>query len=107
MRILIDECLPRRLKFELPEHQVSTVQEMGWSGIKNGTLLRLMVDEFEIFITIDGNLEYQQNLSAAAIGVIVLQAPNNKVETLLPLMSAVREKLTELKPGEVVKFSRE
>ena len=57
MRILIDECLPRKLKNELPTHNVSTVQEMGWSGIKNGALLRLMVEQFDVFVTIDGNLE--------------------------------------------------
>jgi hypothetical protein len=107
MRILIDECLPRKLKHELHGHEVATVQEMGWSGVKNGTLLQLMIDKFDVFVTIDGNLDYQQNLSDAAIGVIVFQAPNNKVETLLPLIPAVRTKLNEMKPGTVLKFSTE
>jgi hypothetical protein len=63
MRILIDECLPRKLKQELSGHAVSTVQEMGWSSVKNGALLSLMTGQFDAFVTVDGNLEYQQNLS--------------------------------------------
>ena len=59
MRILIDECLPRKLKRELPEHDAQTVAEMGWSGTKNGALLRLMNGKFDVFITIDQNLKYQ------------------------------------------------
>ncbi len=104
MRILIDECLPRKLKRELSDHEVSTVQEMGWSGVKNGALLGLMTGQFEVFVTIDGNLEYQQNLSKAQIAVVVLKAVNNKLETLLPLLPAVREKLADLKAGEIVRF---
>lgn len=104
MRILIDECLPRKLKRELPGHEVLTVQEMGWSGIKNGALLGLMTGQFEVFVTIDGNLEYQQNLIKARIAVVVLKAANNKLETLLPLLSAVRDRLADLKAGEIVWF---
>ena len=105
MQILIDECLPRKLKNELADHTTFTVQEMGWSGIKNGALLRLMVSkQFDVFVTIDGNLEYQQNLGAASIAIIVLKAANNKLESLLPLMPAVRSKLTELKSGDIARF---
>jgi len=104
MHILIDECLPRKLKRELPGHDVSTVQEMGWSGVKNGGLLRQMIGQFDVFVTIDGNLEYQQNLSEAQIAVIVLKAVNSKLESLRPLMPAVREKLHDLKAGEIARF---
>jgi predicted nuclease of predicted toxin-antitoxin system len=104
MHILIDECLPRKLKRELPDHEVATVQEMGWSGVKNGALLRKMTGQFDVFVTIDGNLEYQQNLSKAKIAVIVLKALNSKIESLLPLMPAVREKLSQLQPGEIARF---
>jgi hypothetical protein len=104
MRILIDECLPRRLKRELPGQEVSTVTENGWSGIKNGALLRLMTGKFDVFVTIDGNLEYQQDLSKAEIAVVVLKALNNKLETLLPLMPSVRLQLNDLKPGEIARF---
>ncbi|MBK8029147.1 MAG: DUF5615 family PIN-like protein [Chloroflexi bacterium] len=93
MRILIDECLPRKLKREFPDHDVATVQEMGWSGVKNGALLRAMVGQFDVFVTVDGNLEYQQNLSEAEIAVIVLKALNNKLETFLPLTDCLTVKL--------------
>jgi hypothetical protein len=104
MRILIDECLPRKLKRELVAHEVSTVQEMGWSGVKNGALLRLMSGQFEVFVTIDGNLAYQQNMSAVDIIVIVLKAPNNKIESLLPLMSDVQKALNTLQAGDIARF---
>lgn len=104
MRILIDECLPRRLKRELPEHAVHTVQEMGWSGVKNGALLRNMTGHFDVFLTIDGNLQYQQNLSKAKIAVIVLVAANSKMESLLPLLPVVREQLSQLQPGDIARF---
>lgn len=105
MRLLIDECLPRRLKGEFTEHETATVQEMGWSGMKNGMLLAAMRGQFDAFMTIDGNLQYQQNLSAAAIAVIVLRAPNNKFTTLQPLMAAVNARLAALQPGEIVHFT--
>jgi hypothetical protein len=105
MRILIDECLPRKLKHELPEHDVSTVAEMGWAGVKNGELLRLMEAQFDVFITVDGNLTYQQKLSSLKIAIITLKARNNKYETLKPLMARVQENLAVLKPGEILRIS--
>jgi len=71
MKVLLDECLPRRLKRELSPHQVFTVPEMGWAGVKNGALLRLIqTAAFDVFVTIDGNLEYQQNLKQAHLAII-------------------------------------
>ena len=75
MKVLLDECLPRRLKRGLSPHQVFTVPEMGWAGVKNGALLRLIqTAAFDVFVTIDGNLEYQQNLKQANLAIIVLCA---------------------------------
>ena len=69
MRILLDECAPRPLKRELPDYEIRTVVEMGWSGKKNGELLRLMSQErFAILLTTDQNLRYQQNLQQAGVG---------------------------------------
>ena len=62
MKVLLDECVPRKLKRELTEHEVLTVTEYGWSGIKNGKLLTLAEAEFDVFLTIDQNLKYQQNV---------------------------------------------
>lgn len=102
MKILIDECLPRKLKNTLPGHEVKTVPEAGWSGKKNGELLRLMTNVFDVFITIDSNLEHQQHLQSLPICFIVLSAKNNKLETLFPLMPAVETALNTIKPGQVV-----
>jgi hypothetical protein len=72
MQVLLDECLPRRLKRELPGHVVKTVPEMGWAGIKNSALLRLIqTSAIEVFITVDGNMEHQQNLRTIRFALIV------------------------------------
>lgn len=105
MRLLLDECLPRRLKTGLPGHEVKTVPEMGWAGIKNGQLLPLAEAEFDVFITIDGNLRYQQNLSGRPLALVVLSAPDNTFETLLPLMPQVLAALSTLQPGQIVKIA--
>ena len=102
MRVLIDECLPKKLKREMPGHDVMTVQERGWSSKKNGELLRLLQDEFDVFLTADQNLTYQQNLSNARVAVIVLVARNNRMEALKPVMPKVQEVLKSIQPGEVV-----
>ena len=84
-RVLLDECLPKKLKREFVDCAVSTVTEMGWAGTKNGELMKVAHDLFDVFVTADQNLQYQQNLSYADIGVIVLVALNNRIETLAPL----------------------
>lgn len=102
MKVLLDECLPRKLKRELPEHEVSTVTERGWSGIKNGRLMALAEAEFDLFLTVDQNLKYQQNLKGVNIRIILLIARNNRLKTLLPLMPDVREALGNMKAGEFI-----
>lgn len=84
MKVLLDECVPRKLRLELTEHAVLTVTEHGWSGIKNGKLLALAETEFEVFLTVDQNLKYQQNLKAFNIGVILLLARNNRLKGPIP-----------------------
>lgn len=105
MKILIDECLPRRLKQELTSHQVRTVPEAGWAGKKNGTLLQLMAGMYDVFITIDNNLENQQQLADQPVAFIVLNAVNNKFATLQPLMPKVRETLETIQPGQIIRVS--
>jgi hypothetical protein len=100
MRVLLDECVPRKLRRELAEHEVLTVTEKGWSGVKNGDLLSLAEVEFDVFLTVDQNLKYQQNLQTFHIGIILLVARNNRLKTLLPLMPEVKEVLAEIKAGE-------
>ncbi len=87
MKIIIDECVPGIVKRALPSRNIVTVQEMGWAGIKNGQLLRLIGADFEVFITSDKNLRHQQNLESLDLSVIVL--PSNQV----PAVEAVLAQL--------------
>jgi hypothetical protein len=92
MRLLLDECVDRRLAKEFVGYEVKTVPQMGWAGIKDGQLLTLAETEFDVFITVDRNLSFQQNLPQFNIAVIVLQAPSNRLadlKSLAPLVSAV------------------
>jgi hypothetical protein len=106
MRVLLDECVPRKLKRELPGHDVWTVQDKGWKGKKNGELLALMLAErFEVLLTLDKGLKHQQNIQAAGVAVVLLTANKNKVRDLLPLMPAVNSALGSIKPGDFVKVA--
>jgi hypothetical protein len=104
MKILIDECLPRKLKYELSDHDVRTVPEAGWASQKDSDLLRLMAGQYDVFLTIDHNLRYQHDLSKLNVAFIVLVAHNNKLETLRPLMPKVIEILKTIRPGQVVEI---
>ena len=106
MRVLLDECVPRPLKRELADYEIRTVVEMGWSGKKNGELLRLMNQEgFTILLTTDQNLRYQQNLQQAGLAVVVLIASSNRLPDLLPLIPNARNILNNIAPGEVIEVS--
>jgi hypothetical protein len=87
----------------LPHHEVKTVVEMGWSGIKNGDLLKRAAPGFDAFITVDKNLPYQQNVSSLALAVVVLDAHSNELSTLLPLLPKLEQTLTTLVPRTYVK----
>jgi hypothetical protein len=101
MRVLLDECVPRTLRKELPGHEVKTVAEAGWAGVQNGELLQLAAKQFDLLLTVDRNLEYQQNFAGLALAVIVVHAPSNDIALLRPLMSAVLDAIPETKPGKV------
>ncbi len=100
MRLLLDECIPKRLKRELPGHEVKTVQDMGWAGIENGALLKLADGQFDALLTVDQGIEYQQNLSGLTISVVVMLAASNDVDDLRPLLPGVEQALAGLRPGE-------
>ena len=102
MKLLLDECLDWRLRHELTGHEVRTVQEMGWDGIKNGRLLALAQADFSVFITGDRNLSFQQNLPAFTIAVVVLKAESIRLIHTRPLMPKVLALLSSLRPGQVV-----
>lgn len=101
MKVLLDECLPKRLARELAGHQIRTVQQMGWSGITNGKLLALARGNFDVFVTADSNLAFQQNLGQLPVAVIVLRASSNKIEALRPLFPHLLPALDTIKTGEL------
>lgn len=89
MKILLDECVPKDIKKFLSKHEVSTVIECGWSGIKNGALLKLARTNFDVFITVDKNLSFQQNTYKLPIPVIVIHSHSNKLKYLEPILPSV------------------
>ena len=103
MKVILDECLPRMLKRLLVGHEVRTVRSEGWNGIKNGRLLRLIETKFEAFITVDRGLEFQQKTRNAKVGIVVLNAVDNKVQSLTPLIPEVLSVLNRIKPGQVIR----
>jgi predicted nuclease of predicted toxin-antitoxin system len=104
VRVLLDECLPRRLKRELAGHEAKTAPEMGWASKRNGELLALAVGQFDVFLTADRNLSYQQDLSSFDIAVVVLVAPSNRLDDLRPLVPRVLEMLPTAKRRAVTRI---
>ena len=102
MRLLLDECVPARLRRSLPRHQVSTVVVEGWSGVKNGKLLALAAANFDAFITVDKNLPYQQNTTTLPIAVLVLDCVSIELPYLVPLVPALEAALSNLVKGSFV-----
>lgn len=100
MRLLLDECIDRRLARELSDLEVRTVPQMGWAGIKNGKLMKLAESEFDVFVTVDRNLSYQQNLPTFNIALIVLRARSNRLSDLRPFAEKILGVLPDVKVGE-------
>ena len=100
MRVLLDECLPRPLKRLLVGYDVETIQERGWGGIKNGELLSLAEEHFDVFLTADQNLRYQQNLSDRKIAIVEL--PVNRRAAVLPLITQIIEAIEKAVPGSYI-----
>lgn len=104
MKVLLDECAPKALTTILKKHghECLTVQEAGWSGRENGDLLGVAETKFEVLITIDTNLRYQQNLAGRRIAIVILRAYSNRLEHLRPYFQACVLALEKIKPGEIV-----
>ncbi len=102
MRVLLDEMVSRKLARELVEHDVSTVQRQGWAGLTNGTLLDAVDSFFDVFITMDRGMRYQQRLVGRSFGVIELRAPSNDIDDIIPLTPQILNALNTIQPGEVV-----
>jgi hypothetical protein len=89
VKVLLDECVDWRLAREIVGHDVRTARQMGWTAIKNGELLVLASKHFDVFVTVDRNLCFQQNPAAFQVGVVALQASSNRLADLRPLVPGV------------------
>lgn len=105
MRILLDECIDQRFAKELEGHEVITVPQAGWAGIKNGELLSRAQSQFDAFVTVDRNLAFQQNIPQFTIAVIVLESTTNRLKDLRPLLPKLQQLLLKVRKGEVSRVS--
>jgi predicted nuclease of predicted toxin-antitoxin system len=95
MKILLDECIPVRLRKHLSDFEVSTVTEMGWTSLKNGKLIKIAVESgFDIMITVDKNLQHQQNLNKFELSIVVFDVLYNRIQDFVPLIP----KFIEIQP---------
>lgn len=101
MRLLLDECVDRRLARQITGHDVSTVVGLGWAGVRNGTLLARTAGQFDIFVTVDRNLAFQQRIDTVPFAVVVLRARTNRLVDLQPLVPQLLQAIPEVRPGEV------
>jgi hypothetical protein len=99
---LLDECVDWRLARAISGHDVKTARQLGWSSIRNGELLRRASKEFDVFVTVDRNLAFQQNAASLPIAVVVLRARTNRLSDLLPLIPALLDVVAVVKSGEVM-----
>jgi hypothetical protein len=101
LRVYLDECVDRRLARELLGHEVRTARDQGWNGVANGKLLTLVSQGFDVLVTVDRNLSFQQNLRSFSIAVIVLHARTNRLADLRPLVPALLRTIPVAPAGAV------
>ena len=104
MKLLLDECVTRRLKREFVSHEVHTVEEAGFKGLENGDLLKAASGIYEVLITVDRNLPYQQNLTGLNIAILILAAKRNSYVRLKPLLPRALAALENLKAGNIIRI---
>src|SRR5687768_1453279 len=102
MKVQLDECVSRYLKRDFTGHEVLTVEDAGFKGLKNGRLLQAASGQYDVLVTVDQNLQYQQNLTTVAIAIVVLRAQRSTYPILKPLMPQVLDILVRIKPGEMI-----
>lgn len=102
MKLLLDECVPRRLKRDFGGHEISTIEEAGFKGLRNGKLIQSASGIFEIIITVDKNIQHQQNIEKLPVAVVILSAKSNRYESLSPLIPKALEVLKVIKIGEII-----
>jgi hypothetical protein len=99
VKIFLDECVDWRLARDIVGHDVKTARQMDWTAIKNGALLALASEHFDVFVTVDRNLSFQQNLHTFSIAVVVLQAKTNRLADLRPLIPDLLAAIETARPG--------
>ena len=107
MKLLLDECVPRRLKHDFVGYEISTIDEAGFKGLKNSKLISATNGIFEVLITVDKNIEYQQNKKDLPIAIIILSANSNRYESFSPLISEALKILEIIKSGEIIKIEEQ
>ncbi|HEY0429188.1 MAG TPA: DUF5615 family PIN-like protein [Pyrinomonadaceae bacterium] len=105
MKVLLDECVTHYLKRDFAGHEVFTVEEAGFKGLKNGQLLQAASGEYDVLVTVDQNLQYQQNLKNLGIAVIILKAERSTYPMLKPLMPRALSVIEKIEAGEIVTVS--
>lgn len=105
MKVLIDECSPKALKRHLADHghECVTVQQAGWAGKKNGELLNLAETLFDVLVTLDTNVQYQQKLAGRKLAVVVLHSFSNRLEHLREYFPECVSAIQKIKPGQIVR----
>lgn len=106
-KLLLDECVPKKLIRYFPEHEIKTVGQMKWNGKKNGELLSRAEQEFDVLITVDKNIKYQQNFINYQISLIVLDVTNTHLDSIIPLIEDIRGKVQEIQIHEIIIISED
>jgi predicted nuclease of predicted toxin-antitoxin system len=104
MRLLLDECVPRKLKsiFEAKGYACDTVHDAGYSGKTNGELLALAENHFDVLVTVDQNIRHQQNMTGRKVAILILRSRSNDIDDIRPLLPAAIVALSRITPGQVV-----
>jgi|SRR5271157_1316819 len=105
MRILIDECIDERFRNSLPGHDCQTARCAGLAGLTNGELLKAAeTAKFDVFLTVDQSIEYQQNLTGRSIAIIIVRTKSNRLKDLLPHVSVCLAHIESIQPGQIVRI---
>ena len=107
MKIFLDECIDWRLSRDLTAHEVKTARQMGWASIKNGDLLALAAIEFDVFVTVDANLSFQQKLLGLPLAIVVLRSKSNRLVDLRVLVPDLLRSLETARPGTATFIGRD
>ena len=101
MRVWLDECVHAGIRKAGAGHSVSTVPQVGWSGIENGRLLTLIGGNFDVFVTVDQNLRHQQNLAGLLFAIVFVSVPDNTLAAYVPLFYLMLRKVDASRPGDI------